>query len=206
MTRIVMATTNPGKVDELTRMLRQRHLDIELLSLRDFPGLVEVEENGRTFEENACKKALGYAAQTGHMTLADDSGLIIDALNGEPGIHSARFAAPFPEGMDRKQIDKKNTDKVLTLLADTPDTERTARFACCLCLARPDHVLFESRGFLEGRITREPLGDRGFGYDPILWIPSLHKTAAQLDPAQKNAISHRGMAFEKLFAYLVTLS
>lgn len=172
--------------------------DVEWKSLADFPGVGEVKEDGATFAENACKKAMGYAEASGLWTLADDSGLVIDALGGAPGVNSARFSRERPKGADRKVLDRRNMDKVLSLLAGVPAEKRTARFVCCLCLASPEKVLIETQGTLEGIIIDKPAGTGGFGYDPIFYVPQLGKTVAQLGEEEKNAISHRGNALRKL--------
>lgn len=190
--KIVVATTNPGKFAELITML---DLDVEWLSLSDFPGSREVPEDGKTFAENARKKALGYAKQTGLWTIADDSGIVIDALGGEPGVKSARFSGGKEE--NRGLLDHKNMAKVLHLLEDVPDEKRTARFVCNLALASPEKILIETEGVLEGFIAQQEKGQNGFGYDPIFFVPKLDKTVAQLTAEQKNAISHRGNAIRK---------
>ena len=192
---ILVATTNPGKIRELRAML---DADVQWKGLSDFPGLEEVEEDGATFAENARKKATEYAAATGLWTLADDSGLVVDALDGAPGVKSARFCGDIPPGADRKAIDQRNIGKLLELLKDVPPERRTARFVCHLCLTRPDKVLIETRGQVEGRIVDELRGANGFGYDPVFFVPSLGKTVAQLPDAEKNAISHRGQAIAEL--------
>ena len=192
---ILVATTNPGKIRELRAMLEA---DVEFKGLAAFPGLAEVVEDGATFAENARKKARQYARATGLWTLADDSGLVIDALDGAPGVHSARFSGEKPGGRDRSLLDHRNMAKVLDLLTGVPQAERTARFVCCLCLAGPEGVLIETGGTLEGRIAEEPAGANGFGYDPIFFVPRLGKTAAQLTAEEKNAISHRGNAIGNL--------
>jgi len=192
---ILVATTNPGKVRELRAMLGA---DVEWKSLADFPGMAEVKEDGSTFAENARKKAVGYAQATGLWTLADDSGLVVDALGGAPGVNSARFSGARPKGADRKIIDRRNMEKLLSLLQDVPMAERTARFVCCLCLASPEKILIETQGTLEGLIATEPAGTSGFGYDPVFLVPQLGKTVAQLGEEEKNAISHRGNAMRKL--------
>jgi XTP/dITP diphosphohydrolase len=178
--------------------------DIEWVGLSDFPNVGEIEEDGKTFAENARKKAIGYAKATGLWTLADDSGLVIDALGGEPGVKSARFAGA--KDKDRKVVDRKNFEKVLRLLKDVPREKRSARFVCCLCLASPEEVLTETTGTLEGLIIDEPAGDNGFGYDPIFFVPKLNKTVAQLNSNEKNDISHRGQAiraFKQLLCRLI---
>jgi XTP/dITP diphosphohydrolase len=191
--QILVATTNPGKAAELEAML---DLDVNWLTLADFPGIHEVKEDGTTFKENARKKAIGYASTTGLWTIADDSGLIIDALDGAPGIESARFSGEKDE--DRTLIDHKNIAKVLKLLQGVPTEKRTARFVCSLCLVSSVEILMETQGTLEGMITEEEIGENGFGYDPIFFVPKLKKTVAQLTREEKNAISHRGSAIRKL--------
>lgn len=148
------------------------------------------------FAENARKKAIGYAKATGLWTIADDSGLVIDALDGTPGVKSARFSGA--KDKDRTLLDHKNMTKVLKLLQGVPEEARTARFVCCLCLASPDEILIETQGTLEGFITDTPIGENGFGYDPVFFVPHLNKTVAQLTREEKNTISHRGNAIRKL--------
>lgn len=191
--KILIATTNPGKMKELSAML---DMDIDWASLSDFDGLEEVIEDGDTFTENARKKAIGYAKQTGIWTIADDSGLVIDTLNGEPGVKSARYSGE--KNTDRTLIDHKNIKKVLELMKDVPAERRTARFKCHLCLASPDEILIETEGRIEGIITAEEIGTGGFGYDPIFFVPQLNKTVAQISAEEKNSISHRGNAIRKL--------
>lgn len=191
--KILVATTNPGKISELRAML---DLDVELAGLSDFPNVNEVKEDGETFAENARKKAVGYAKQTGLWTLADDSGLVVDALGGQPGVKSARFSGA--KDKERTLLDHKNMAKVLKLLEGTPKEKRTARFVCCLCLANPETVLIETEGKLEGVIAEEEAGENGFGYDPIFFVPKLGKSVAQLSREEKNVISHRGEAIRKL--------
>jgi XTP/dITP diphosphohydrolase len=198
--KILIATTNPGKMAELSAML---DLDVDWKSLADFPNLEEVVEDGKTFAENARKKAQSYAKQTGLWTIADDSGLSIDALSGAPGVNSARFSGA--KDKDRTLIDHKNIAKVLDLLKKVPAEKRTARFVCCLCLASSEKVLAETQGKLEGIITKKQIGTNGFGYDPIVFVPHLNKTVAQLTAEQKNAISHRGNAIRKLKPLLAQL-
>ena len=203
--RILIATTNPGKKAELATML---DADIEWFSLSGFAGIDEIEEDGLTFAENARKKAIGYAKATGCWTIADDSGLVVDALNGEPGVKSARFSneqSRDSNGADGK-LDRKNMQKVLTLLEGIPKEKRTARFVCCLCLACPERILVETEGTLEGIIAEKEVGENGFGYDPIFFVPHLNKTVAQLSREEKNAISHRGNAIRKLKPLLTSLA
>ncbi|MFA5238919.1 MAG: XTP/dITP diphosphatase [Phycisphaerae bacterium] len=199
--KILVATTNPGKVAELRAMLDS---NVDWANLSDFPNINEVKEDGQTFAENARKKALGYARQTGLWTVADDSGLVVDALAGEPGVKSARFSGE--KDKDRSLLDHKNMAKVLKLLEGTPKEKRTSRFMCCLCLASPDKILIETQGKLEGVIAEKEIGTNGFGYDPIFFVPGLNKTVAQLTSEEKNAISHRGGAISKLKPILEQLS
>jgi XTP/dITP diphosphohydrolase len=191
--KILIATSNAGKFAELSAMLDE---SISWVSLRDFDKITPVVEDGKTFAENARKKALSYAKQTGLWTLADDSGLVIDALDGQPGVNSARFSGA--KDTDRKIIDRKNYQKVLNLLKDIPPEKRTARFVCCLCLARAEKILIETKGTLEGLIIEQPVGKNGFGYDPVFFLPPLNKTVAQLSDDEKNSVSHRGRAVRKL--------
>jgi XTP/dITP diphosphohydrolase len=170
--------------------------DIKWVGLADFPQIGEIAEDRKTFAENARKKALGYAKATGLWTIADDSGLVVDALGGEPGVRSSRFSGEKEK--DRRLLDHKNMAKVLKLLEAVPREKRTARFVCHLCLASPEEVLIEAEGKLEGIINEREVGENGFGYDPIFFVPSLNKTVAQLSREEKNAISHRGNAIRKL--------
>jgi len=170
---------------------------VELVGLGDVSDIKKIEEDGSTFAENSRKKALGYAGQTGLWTIADDSGLVVDALNGEPGIHSARFSGEYSEE-SRELLDRKNMAKVLKLLEGAAREKRTARFICCLCLACAGEVQIETQGRLEGLIAEEQAGENGFGYDPIFFVPELNKTVAQLSREQKNEISHRGKAIRNL--------
>ena len=198
--RILVATTNPGKIAEIRAML---DFDVEWLGLSDFRNIGEIPEDGLTFAENARKKAIGYAKQTGLWTIADDSGLVVDALGGEPGVKSARFSGA--KDKDRTLLDHKNMTKVLKLLESVPKEKRTARFVCTLCLASPEKILIETEGRLQGFIAEEEAGKNGFGYDPIFFVPHLNKTVAQLTREQKNAISHRGNAIRKLKPLLMSL-
>ncbi len=191
--KILVATTNPGKIAELTAMLGD---NIEWLGLSHFKEVAEIREDGATLAENARKKALGYAGATGFWTIADDSGLMVDALGGAPGVKSARFSGEKEK--NKKLLDHKNMAKVLKLLANVPREKRTAKFVCCLCLASPEKVLIETEGTLEGVIAEKEIGENGFGYDPIFFVPKWNKTVAQLTREEKNAISHRGNAIGKL--------
>jgi len=198
--KILVATTNAGKIAELKAMLAG---DIEWAGLSDFEGIEKITEDGQTFAQNARKKALWYAAATGCWTIADDSGLVVDALGGQPGVKSARFSGE--KEADSKLLDHKNITKVLKLLEGEPRERRTARFICHICLAKPDQVLIETDGTLEGLIAEKEVGENGFGYDPIFFVPQLNKTVAQLTREEKNAVSHRGNAIRKLKPLLVEL-
>lgn len=213
--RILVATTNPGKLVEISAMMS---LDVEWAGLSDFKSIGEIKEDGATFAENARKKALGYAKATGLWTLADDSGLVVDALGGQPGVKSARFSDEQSRdsngaGRNRTLLDHKNMAKALNLLEGVPKEKRKAKFVCCLCLAgspderrvNPEKVLIETEGVLEGFIAEEEIGENGFGYDPIFFVPKLNKTVAQLTREEKNAISHRGSALRKLKPLLAEL-
>ena len=192
---ILIATTNPGKVSEIQSVLGT---EFNLHNLKEFDSFQEVEEDGQTFEENARKKAIEYSKAAGYLTLADDSGLVIDALDGAPGVKSARFSGDKLPNEERTLLDHRNMAKVLQLLKDVPTEKRTARFICCMCLAKSEEIIIEAKGTLEGIILEEEVGSNGFGYDPIFFIPSLNKTIAQLSQEQKNSISHRGNALKKL--------
>ena len=182
MRKILVATTNLGKIMELKALLGD---DVDCLSLSDFDNINQVPEDGLTFAENAGKKALGYAKQTNCWTIADDSGLVIDALDGAPGIKSARFSGQKPDPADRALIDHQNIKKVLQLLDGIPKQKRTARFICCLALASPEKILIETTGMVEGIIAEKEIGQNGFGYDPIFFLPELNKTVAQLTADEK---------------------
>ncbi len=192
--RIVFATRNEGKVREITEMLGRT--DVELVSLNHFAALPEIVEDGKTYLENALKKARTVSEYTGETVLADDSGLQVDALGGEPGVYSARYAGETAS-------DEENNAKLLAKLKDVPEEKRTASFFCALVLYHPDgrYQAFEAQW--QGRIIDERRGNNGFGYDPIFLWPQLDKTAAELPPEIKNKVSHRGQAFAKLKSHLV---
>ncbi|KJS18539.1 MAG: purine NTP phosphatase [Peptococcaceae bacterium BRH_c4b] len=184
--RLVLATRNRGKVNELAELLSP--LGVEVLSLDNFPGVPEVEEDGDTFKANALKKALTVSLHTGEIALADDSGLEVDYLGGAPGVHSARFA-----GVGRDDLE--NNEKLLRLMKNVPPEKRTARFRCVVALATPEGRTFTTEGACEGIIGNSPRGGEGFGYDPLFVVPEFGKTFAELDMETKNRISHRGRAF-----------
>ena len=191
--KVLVATNNTGKLQEIREILDGT--GIEVISLSDVDSTGEPVEDADTFEENAIKKATFYARQTNLPTIADDSGLCVDALNGAPGIHSARFS-----GTDAN--DDKNNALLLNKMRQVPDAERTAHFACSMVCVWPDGNILTSSGRCDGVILREKKGNEGFGYDPLFFVPDLEKTFAQLEPKQKNSISHRGRALRKLAAQL----
>ncbi len=187
--RLLVATGNRGKLREIGAALRG--LPYEVVGLDDVLPGASYPERGRTFRANARGKALFYALASGLLVLADDSGLEVDALEGRPGVRSARFAPPRPD-------DERNNRKLLSLLEGVPAARRKARFVCVLALARDGRVLAEVRGEVRGRITREPRGSGGFGYDPVFFYPPLRRTFGELSPEEKSAVSHRGRALRKL--------
>jgi XTP/dITP diphosphohydrolase len=190
--RLLIATTNKNKVREIRQLLAG--VPVDLVTLDDWPALVAPEETGSTFEENARLKAHYYAAATGELTVAEDSGLAIDALGGAPGVASARYGG----------VDLAYPEKFALLdaaLRAAGDRESAAQFVCALALVRGDRVLFEACGTVDGRIAPEPRGAGGFGYDPIFFYPPFGKTLAEAGD-RKAAVSHRGEAFRKLRAYL----
>jgi XTP/dITP diphosphohydrolase len=194
-TSLLLATTNPGKVREIRKALEGLHLTV--LGLGDvLPGL-SCRERGATFTENARGKSLFYSRRWKGLTLAEDSGLEIDALGGAPGVRSARFSAPRP-------TDEKNNRKVLRLLRTIPPRERGARFVCAMVLAKDGRVIKEILGQVRGRVGLEGRGRSGFGYDPLFYYPPLRKTFAELDPDEKNGLSHRGRALRKIKIFIAT--
>ena len=191
--RLLIATGNAGKAREFRQMLGADRF--AWTDLSSFPDAPDVEETGHTFRGNACLKASAYATHFRLWTLADDSGLEVDALDGSPGVLSARWAQVNNAG----QGDADNNALLLRQLADVPDGRRTARFVCVLALARPDgRVILTARDTVEGRILHAPRGTNGFGYDPLFLIDALGKTTAELDPEQKHQVSHRGKALRRL--------
>lgn len=192
--RLVLATGNAGKVREIQAMLAG--LDIEVVPQTAL-GVPEIEETGLSFVENAILKARNAAAHTGLPAIADDSGIEVDVLRGEPGIHSARYAGP-------KATDAENVQKLLAVLANVPDPERSARFQCLMVYVRhaTDPTPLIAQGTWEGRILHAPCGSQGFGYDPVFLVPELGLSAAELAPEVKHGLSHRGQALRKLVAAL----
>ena len=193
--RLLLATRNPGKIVEFQRLLK--NAQVEVIGLDDVGVRDEIEETGETFEENARLKADGYARLSGELTLADDSGLEVDALGGRPGVMSARYGGP---GL----TDAQRVTKLLEEMKDVQGWKRTARFTAVLALARPGEpsATVTETGVVEGAIIHQPLGTNGFGYDPVFWLPSLTKTSAQLTGEQKDAISHRGAAARKMLPHI----
>lgn len=189
--QILLATSNSHKIEEIKAILAP--LGIEVLSLDSIDiQIEEPEENGETFRDNAAIKAVAYAKAIGKWCIADDSGLEVDALNGRPGVHSARYAGI---GNNRDDRDQLNNQKLLEELKDVPQTKRSARFVCAMCLAdNSGNTLAETCGTFEGFITDKPQGENGFGYDPLLYLPDANCTSAELTPEEKNARSHRGEA------------
>ena len=197
--QLLVATTNPGKLAEVEAYLKQ--LPLEVLSLKGLERYPEVNEDGATFEENALKKARTLAAFSGLLTLADDSGLEVDALNGAPGIYSARYSGT--EGND-----EKNNEKLLHELRQVAEEKRAARFVCALALCDPrggDMKSWTVRQSCEGRIAFECKGANGFGYDPLFFYPSFGKTFGEIDRATKATVSHRGKALKNLAELLPTV-
>jgi len=192
--RLVIATKNLGKAREVGRMLAG--LPYEIVSLADYPDAPDVEETGDTFAQNAVAKASAYADFTGELTLADDSGLEVDALGGAPGVLSSRFAP----------TDAERNSKLLDLMKDIPDDKRTARFRCVVAIAQPGGKVRTCEGKAEGIISHSPKGDQGFGYDPVFYVPELGRHFAELSADEKDAISHRGKALEQAKAALRSMA
>jgi len=188
--RIVLASNNPGKVREINQLLAGAH--IQVVPQREY-GVSEVAETGLSFVENALIKARHASLHSGLAAIADDSGLEVDALEGAPGIYSARFAGP-------EASDQDNNAKLLAALGDLPEEARGARFQCVLVYLRHprDPTPIICQGTWEGRILQVPRGDNGFGYDPLFFVPTHGRSSAELDPATKNHLSHRGQALRRL--------
>ena len=200
--QLLLATSNPHKIEEVAAILGPMGIDVVGLGALE-SKILEPVEDGATFPANARIKAVYYAKATGRMCLADDSGLEVDALHGRPGVHSARYA-----GVDgqRPQRDGANNEKLLAELQGVPAEQRTARFVCAMCLADTDGtIVAETHGTFQGIITTEPRGENGFGYDPLLYLPDVGCTSAELSPDQKNARSHRGVASRAMAKHLKTL-
>ncbi len=195
MRQLLIATSNPGKVREFREMLGGAGGGFDWSDLSRHPDVIAVEETGRTFLANACLKATGYARQFDTWALADDSGLEVDALDGAPGVSSARWAKLNHAG----EGDAANNALLLRQLENVPDDRRTGRFVCVLALADPGgRIILTARDTVEGRLLRSPRGTNGFGYDPLFFVDALGKSTAELSPAEKHAISHRGKALRRM--------
>lgn len=192
-TTIVLASTNQGKVREFSSLLAP--FGVTVLSLTDFPDVPDVEETGTTFMENSLLKSRGISKATGLIAVADDSGLLVDALDGAPGVYSARYSKSSAKGVEK---DQENTRLLLTNLQGIPMEQRTGRFFCAMSACTPQGATITAEGAWEGHIAIEPQGHNGFGYDPIFIDNESGLTAANLDAASKNAKSHRGKAVANL--------
>ncbi len=193
MRKLIFATGNMDKLREIKEILAG--LDVEILSMREAGIDIDIVEDGKTFEENALIKARAVSKASGELALADDSGLVVDALGGEPGIYSARYMG---EGTS---YDIKNMN-IIERLDGVPDEKRTARFVCAMAAVFPDGTEKTFVKAMEGRIGYKIAGENGFGYDPIFYLPEYGKTSAEITPEEKNAISHRGQALRALAEYL----
>jgi XTP/dITP diphosphohydrolase len=206
MRQLVLATKNKGKIVEFERLLNQHAQSIKVLGLTDFPDMPEVVESGETLSENAKLKAKSISIATNLPCLADDSGLFIDALAGDPGIYSARWAGY--EGSDSGDRDRMNIEKVLAQLKDVPVQNRGAQFKAVVAFYKPtaDGLAIEKEelGVMPGEIVLAPLGDGGFGYDPIFKPAGFDQTLAQLSPGVKDEVSHRGIAFRAMTPFLLS--
>ena len=192
--KVVLASKNKHKLEEISKITEKFGFDLVLQS--ELGVDIDVEETGSTFEENSFLKAEAVMKATGLPALADDSGIAVDALNGEPGIYSARYG--FDDTLDdwgRLQLLLKNTEHV-------PDGQRQAQFVCVITMVTPDGQCIQARGEIHGELTREPAGENGFGYDPIFFYPPLGKTTAELSSEEKNAVSHRGNALKVFYEKL----
>jgi XTP/dITP diphosphohydrolase len=194
---LLLASQNPGKLEEMRHLVAG--LRFRVVGPRDV-GLFEApEETGSTFVENATQKALHYAGRSGLLTVADDSGISVDALDGEPGLYSSRFGGEGASDHDRNQF-------LLSRLLGVAESERGARFTSAVVVARGDTVLFEVQETVEGRIALEPRGPNGFGYDPLFFYPPFGKTFGEVAAEDKDKVSHRGKAFARLREFLITLA
>jgi len=190
---LLVATTNSGKLREIRELLGD--VAVDLVTLGELPPIEAPEETGRTFEENARLKATYYATHTGRLTVAEDSGLVVDALDGAPGVFSARYVRP-----DASYAERFND--IYRRLEQRPDAGRSARFVCALAVADGGTVVFETRGTVEGEIADAPRGSGGFGYDPIFLFPAYRRTLAEVTREEKLAVAHRGKAFRDLAGWL----
>jgi non-canonical purine NTP pyrophosphatase (RdgB/HAM1 family) len=189
--KLLLATGNLKKLKEIEEILKD--LPVECLTLRDFPGIREVEETGKTFEENAGIKALGYAGQTGLLTLGEDSGICCDALDGAPGVFSARFCG-------ESKSDDANNEKLLAMMNHVPEGRRTAYYESSIALAEPGKLVGVVKGQVHGMIARSLSGSGGFGYDPLFFYPPFGKTFGEVSSEMKHSVSHRGQALGRFRA------
>jgi XTP/dITP diphosphohydrolase len=200
MKRVLIATSNPGKLRDFAGAAVPHGIEVE--SIPKFSSLPTVVEDGATFEANARKKACEYSQYVpGKLVLADDSGLEVDALDGAPGVHSARYAAELPHLASANTDDDANNTRLLQEIKNFSSEKRTARFVCVIAVARDQQVLGVFRGHAEGLILAAPRGHNGFGYDPLFFFPSIQKTFAELSPEQKANYSHRGAAFREFLKW-----
>jgi len=203
MKRILIATSNPGKLRDLQGVARPLGLEVECIP--NFAKLPLVVEDGKTFEENARKKAEEYTLHVpGEVVLADDSGLEVDALGGDPGVHSARYAADEPHLADANTDDEANNAKLIRAIKKVTPEKRSGRFVCVLVAARDGKALATFHGEAEGVILEAPRGTNGFGYDPLFYFPQIEKTFAELSAEEKAKYSHRGAAFRKFLEWHVS--
>ncbi len=200
MKQVLIATSNPGKLRDFAGAAAS--LGIKIAGIPDFSSLPPVIEDGVTFEQNARKKAEAYSrSMPGEIVLADDSGLEVDALNGAPGVHSARYAAEAPHLADSNTDDEANNARLLRELENVPPEKRGARFVCVIAAARDGNTLAVFRGRAEGQILDAQRGSNGFGYDPLFYFPGIRKTFAELLPEEKAKYSHRGAAFREFLTW-----
>jgi XTP/dITP diphosphohydrolase len=191
--RVLIATRNPGKARELAALLEDE--PVQIVSLADFPSVPETVEDGETMAANAAKKAQEGSLATGLLTVADDSGLEVDALDGAPGVRSSRF-------LGRGSTEEERNTEILRRMREVPDERRTCRFRCAVAVARDGRIEGATEGTCEGRIAHVPRGNHGFGYDPIFYLPDRGCTMAELEPQEKNEISHRGRALREAASIL----
>lgn len=196
MEKLLLATKNAKKVKEMRAILQGAGVSLDVVSAVDFPEIPEPDETGETFEANAILKAEYYSRHSGLAALADDSGLVVDALDGRPGVHSSRYAP----------TDAERISRLLREMDEVPEPRRTARFRCIMALVKDGEVVAITDGALEGSIGHESRGQYGFGYDPVFEVAELNCTLAEAAPEQKNAISHRGRALEAMLPHLKQLA
>jgi len=196
LTEILIGTTSRDKIREIRQILSG--LPVSIVTPKRETVFPHVDENGRTFTDNACKKALAFARHFGVPVMAEDSGLEVDSLDGRPGVHSHRYAGP-------ESTDAENNLKLLAELEGTPSVRRTARYHSVVALAKPDQIILTAEGVCEGRITERPAGSGGFGYDPLFYFPPFGKTFGQVEPTLKNKVSHRARALQLFRQRLIEL-